>query len=123
MATTTKDITTATRDVVTTVLEDGGLDSVGTILSGIWECDKETLKESIKGSLLLLNSGEYAVVPGRTALVARGDGHVLRVREGSGAAHEKDGAWLDASVKGAWLGVLIVDDQPGAASKLAYNPR
>ena len=36
MATTTKDITTATRDVVTTVLEDGGLDSVGTILSGIW---------------------------------------------------------------------------------------
>ena len=69
MTMTTKDIPAATRDVATAVVKDGALDAVCTVQAGVLDMDKETLKESLRQSLLLLQDDSYAVVPGRRTVV------------------------------------------------------
>eukprot|EP00966_Prymnesium_polylepis_P118495 2740033-Prymnesium_polylepis.1 len=80
--------------------------------------DKETLKESLRQSLLLLQDDSYAVVPGRRTVVERNGKIYVSVRDGVGAAQERDTDWLDVNVKTAWLGILSGDGSAGAQAKL-----
>ena len=121
MATMTKDISAATRDVAKAVLKDGVLDAVGTVEPGVLDMEQGSLKEALRHSLLLMKDGSYAVVPGRRAVVERSGKIYVSVRDGDGAAQEKDSDWLDLNVKTAWLGILSGEGNAGAQAKLRYN--
>ena len=121
MATMTKDISAATRDVAKAVLKDGVLDAVGTVEPGVLDMEQGSLKEALRHSLLLMKDGSYAVVPGRRAVVERSGKIYVSVRDGDGAAQERDNDWLDSNVKTAWLVILSGEGNAGAQAKLRYN--
>jgi len=121
MTITTKDIVTATRDVATAVVKGGALDAVGAIQLAVLDMEKESLKEALRQSLLLLQDGSWAMVPGRRAVVERSGKLYISVRDGDGAAQERDTDWLDQNVKTAWLGILAGEGNAGAQAKLSYN--
>ena len=119
MAITATDMKTAARDLAATVVAGGDLSRIGQVEAAIWsDEDKDSLKAKVAGSILQLKDGTFAVVPTRRAVVQSGGVYKLSVKVCSGAAEEKTADWLSDNVKGAWLGILVVDGAPGGHAKL-----
>jgi len=83
----------------------------------IWDINNATPDwDLLKGSLLLLKSGTYAVIVGNP-----GD-NKLRVKDGPGEAGTKahPRAWFNDKVKGAYLGVMTTEFVVGSKAAHTY---
>ena len=116
------DVTKAAKAVAALVLTESATKNLDRVLDPVWVADADKLKVYMPGSLLLLKSGEWALIPLRAAVTHNRAGELaVLVKAGSRPAEQKTETWFNDNVRSAWLGVLTDGAAGGAHSALAYN--
>ena len=79
----------------------------------VWD-EGQTLKEDLKGSLIQLQSGNFAFVPPTASFGTKTGVAVISVHEGGATAHKRDKEWWELNVKSVMLpGFLTVGASSG----------
>ena len=107
-------------DKACSMVVNPGHNPLGEEQQPIMEADHSQLDRYLKGSLLQLKDGRWAVIPVKRAAIARQDDRGVRITviESTTVANQRDKDWLNTNIDKVWPGVLAWDGGGGANAKL-----
>ena len=99
---------------------EAGDDIAAVLVRGV----KEDLEKRWAASAVLLNNGEWCVVPFKEPVAMRGNAQIRFADSGTlgGRVHWRDATWIEANVDKVYLGALKLPDGEGGRAQHAGGP-